>query len=70
MWGDFNGDGKSDVLWRNIVSGEVVIWLMNGTTAIGTNTLLADLNWIPTHIGDFLDETGLLKWRRRCPSKY
>ena len=27
--GDFNGDGKSDILWRQI-SGAVAIWLMNG----------------------------------------
>ena len=30
--GDFNGDGKSDILWRNTTSGEVDIWHMNGTT--------------------------------------
>lgn len=32
--GDFDGDGKSDVLWRNVATGEVGLWLMNGT-AIG-----------------------------------
>jgi serralysin len=29
--GDFNGDGKSDILWRD-TSGNVVVWLMNGGT--------------------------------------
>ena len=29
--GDVNGDGKSDVIWRNI-SGVVAVWLMNGLT--------------------------------------
>jgi hypothetical protein len=24
--GDYNGDGKSDILWRNISSGANVIW--------------------------------------------
>ena len=29
---DYNGDGKSDILWRNSNTGDVYIWLMNGTT--------------------------------------
>src|SRR5437763_969275 len=28
---DFNGDGRGDILWRNI-DGTVAIWLMNGAT--------------------------------------
>jgi len=28
--GDFDGDGKADILWRNAVTGENYIWLMNG----------------------------------------
>ena len=27
--GDFNGDGKSDILWRN-TNGDTSIWFMNG----------------------------------------
>jgi hypothetical protein len=27
--GDFNGDGKADILWQH-TSGSVAIWLMNG----------------------------------------
>ena len=30
--GDYNGDGKGDVLWRD-TSGNIVMWLMNGTSA-------------------------------------
>jgi hypothetical protein len=30
--GDFNGDGKSDILWQNSSTGQRAIWLMNGTT--------------------------------------
>jgi hypothetical protein len=33
--GDFNGDGKSDVLWRNQSSGQTVVWLVNGSSVIG-----------------------------------
>ena len=32
--GDFNGDGKADILWRH-TSGLVGIWLMNGTSIVG-----------------------------------
>lgn len=29
---DFNGDGKSDLLWENTATGDRQFWLMNGTT--------------------------------------
>ena len=32
--GDFNGDGKSDILWQND-DGTAAIWLMNGTSLVG-----------------------------------
>jgi hypothetical protein len=32
---DFNHDGRSDILWQNGGSGQVVVWLMNGSTVIG-----------------------------------
>ncbi len=43
--GDFSGDGRSDVLWRNN-SGLVVEWLMNGSQ-IASSTSLAnpDASW-------------------------
>ena len=30
---DFNGDGRSDILWQNI-NGMPAIWQMNGTTML------------------------------------
>jgi hypothetical protein len=30
--GDYNGDGKSDIIWQNVNTGQTAIWLMNGTT--------------------------------------
>jgi FG-GAP repeat len=30
--GDFNGDGKADIVWQNTSTGERAIWIMNGTT--------------------------------------
>jgi uncharacterized protein (DUF2141 family) len=35
--GDFNGDGKSDILWRD-TGGNVAIWEMNGTTILNAST--------------------------------
>ena len=29
---DFNGDGRSDILWINTATNDAAIWLMNGTT--------------------------------------
>ena len=42
---DFNGDGQADILWQNSLTGERVIWLMNGTTYAGQ----ANLPTIPTY---------------------
>jgi len=30
--GDFNGDGKSDILWYQASGSNVAVWLMNGAT--------------------------------------
>jgi hypothetical protein len=32
--GDFNGDGKSDILWQNTNDGTPAIWEMNGTSIV------------------------------------
>ena len=37
---DYNGDGKSDILWQNS-SGAVAVWEMNGTNPIAT-TIIAN----------------------------
>jgi glucose/arabinose dehydrogenase len=42
---DFNGDGMSDILWRNTTAGDVGIWLMNGTQTLSTPV---DLGVVPT----------------------
>jgi hypothetical protein len=35
--GDFNGDGRADILWRH-TSGFVSQWLVDGTTIIGAGS--------------------------------
>jgi len=32
--GDYNGDGKADILWHHATRGEVWLWLMDGTTKL------------------------------------
>src|SRR2546427_13146167 len=45
--GDFNGDGKADVLWRHALSGEGYVWLMNGAAIAASGSLgtVPDLDW-------------------------
>ena len=52
---DFNGDGKSDILWRNSVDGRNSLWLMGGATpaSIAVVYLERDQDWKVVGIGDF-----------------
>jgi hypothetical protein len=53
--GDFNGDGRPDLLWRNYSTGSVNIWFLNGTQYVsgaGAGTV-ADRNWRIEGTGDF-----------------
>ncbi|KJU86574.1 hypothetical protein MBAV_001232, partial [Candidatus Magnetobacterium bavaricum] len=45
--GDFNGDGKSDILWQNTKTGLVYIWYLNGTKITSANSPMtqSDLTW-------------------------
>jgi FG-GAP-like repeat/Matrixin len=56
--GDFNADGKQDILWRDIQTGEVRIWYMNGSTILSNNHVATvGLEWKIVGIADF-DGTG------------
>jgi hypothetical protein len=57
--GDFDGDGKSDILWRND-NGTVAEWLMNGsqvTSAVDVtyqgNVAAPNSSWQIAEIGEF-----------------
>jgi hypothetical protein len=45
--GDFNGDGKADVLWRHNTTGQLFLWLMDGNSTIGYESpgIVSDLGW-------------------------
>jgi DNA-binding beta-propeller fold protein YncE len=59
--GDFDGDGRADILFRNETdgsgtgSGATAMWLMNGTTiaSSGSPGTVADLGWQVQGVGDF-----------------
>src|SRR5438270_13189590 len=61
---DLNGDGKTDIVWRNTVSGQTVAWLMNGTAATSNALLMGDPAWVVTAFADFNgDGKTDLVWR-------
>jgi hypothetical protein len=57
--GDFDGDGKSDILWRyyggDYIQGWNVIWYMNGDElrSYGFPTAITKLGWRAEGVGDF-----------------
>jgi hypothetical protein len=52
--GDFNGDGKIDILWRDTNSGVLSIWFTNGTQ-VTSGALVGTLpsNWSVAQVGDY-----------------
>ena len=64
--GDFDGDGKADLVWRHAQTGEVSVWLMNGLTLQRAGSLLTvnDSGWQIMRVGDFDgDGKADLVWR-------
>jgi hypothetical protein len=53
--GDFNGDGKGDILWRSLLSGEFYLWLMDSLTVGSVSPAggIPDLDWFVRAGGDF-----------------
>jgi hypothetical protein len=55
--GDFDRDGRPDILWRHDFSGENVLWYMNGTVLTTgtflTPSALPDVRWKMAGVADF-----------------
>jgi Ca2+-binding RTX toxin-like protein len=49
---DFDGDTKSDILWRNN-DGSVAMWQMNGSSATATSIGALPMGWSIAGTGDF-----------------
>jgi hypothetical protein len=55
---DFNGDGKTDIVWRNMSTGETVVWYMDGVTFTGSGWLgTIDPVWEIAGVADFNNDT-------------
>ena len=66
--GDFNGDGKTDILWRNKTTGQNVVWLMNGVVYSSYAELMqvTDTNWQIVGTGDFNSDGKVdILWRNK-----
>jgi hypothetical protein len=62
--GDFNGDAKADLVWKNSATGASALWLMNGTAFASGQQLLGDPAWSVTQVADFDDDgRSDLIWR-------
>jgi hypothetical protein len=64
--GDADGDGKADIFWRNSVTGENSLWLMDNRQFKGTIPLetVGDQNWVVAAIGDMNgDARADILWR-------
>jgi hypothetical protein len=63
--GDFNGDGKTDILWRNPTTGQNAIWQMgSGLSYSASGISSVATNWIVTGTGDFNgDGMSDIVWR-------
>jgi hypothetical protein len=65
--GDFNGDGRCDVVWRHEITGRNSMWLLDGTSVLPESGALPDIrdtNWRIVGTGDF-DGDGMsdILWR-------
>jgi plastocyanin len=61
---DFNGDGKSDLLWRYFASGANTIWKSANSATKQSITAVTDLAWIVAGVGDVNADTKFdIVWR-------
>ena len=69
--GDFDGDNKADIMWRDPVTGRNCVWLMDGTGFdSGRPIKSAGADWYVGGIGDFNnDGKSDILWRNRADGR-
>src|SRR5947209_3545524 len=66
--GDLDGDGRADLVWRNKVTGQNIIWLINGRTIRLATFVptIADTTWEICGVGDLNgDRHADVIWRKK-----
>jgi hypothetical protein len=67
--GDFNGDGKADIVWSN-GSGNTSVWLMSSTSILSTGNFYLP-GWSVAQTGDYNgDGKSDLLWRDGSGNTY
>jgi len=62
--GDFNADDKTDILWRNSVTGVNALWLMDAPTLTSTLIFPGSRPWSMGGTGDYnADNQTDILWR-------
>jgi subtilisin len=56
--GDLSGDGKADLVWQHVPTGQLAVWYMNGATVTATLGLgtVSDPAWRIRGVGDTDDD--------------
>jgi len=79
---DMNGDGRSDIVWRNPSTGQTSRWYMNGSSVIGGQADSQSPGWRIVGIADFDGDgrndllwadtanTSLIMWRPSANNQY
>ncbi|MDH3913376.1 MAG: hypothetical protein OEU09_19015, partial [Rhodospirillales bacterium] len=63
--GDFGGESRADILWRNTANGATRMWQMDGATVLANQGIgAASMSWLVTRLGDY-DGGGKydIQWR-------
>jgi hypothetical protein len=70
--GDFSGNGKQDILWRNMQTGEVDIWFMDGASVVSQANLgTVGLNWQIVGTADFTgDGRSDILWQNTADGSF
>jgi hypothetical protein len=54
--GDFNNDGKTDLVWHHATTGGLAVWFQNGVNRLDVQWLspdrVSDTNWKPVGTAD------------------